>query len=285
MMNQSQNEILPSRFGWRKKLYEIIFEADTPLGIAFDVLLLIAILASVFFVCLETTYSHNDPADLQRIAQLDKIELLITIVFSIEYVLRIICVRNPWRYVFSFFGIIDLLACLPGFLFLATDRYSSMSVIRLFRIIRVFRLFKLGWFVSESEDLGRAVWKARAKIIVFLTIVLITVTITGALMYEMEHQENGEQFSSIPQSIYWAIVTMTTVGYGDIVPKTVPGKFISAALIVIGYSLIIVPTGFVSAELSGKARPNVTNRVCDHCFAEGHAQNAQFCNRCGTPMA
>ncbi|MEZ6094144.1 MAG: ion transporter [Pirellulaceae bacterium] len=281
MTKQSQQTKLePVKSGWRNKLYEVIFEADTYLGIAFDVLLLIAIVSSVLIVCIETTYPKNHP----RIAQLEALEWFFTSLFIVEYVLRIVCVRNPWRYITSFFGIIDLLACLPGILMLFSVDATSMSVVRLFRIIRVFRLFKLGWFVSEADDLGRAVWRARAKIIVFLTIVLITVTIAGSLMYELERHHNP-QFESIPQAVYWAVVTMTTVGYGDIVPKSIAGKFLSAVLIVIGYSLIIVPTGFVSAELVDKKTAPLTTRVCESCFREGHDADARFCKWCGSHLS
>lgn len=268
--------------GWRARLHEIIFEADTPAGKAFDVALLIAILVSVAAVSLETVA----PIQARYGAQLAAIEWTITALFTAEYILRLICVESPLRYARSFFGIVDLLAILPSYLRLLLPGSPSLIVIRSLRLLRVFRVFKLAHFLSEAAALRRAVWQARGKIVVFLTTVLIAVSIVGSAMYTIENMDGpSQQFTSIPQGMYWAVVTMTTVGYGDIVPETVLGKLLSAALIILGYSLIIVPTGFVSAELVGARfeRP-VSTQSCGNCLREGHDADASYCKFCGTRL-
>ena len=268
---------------WRTKLHEVIFEADTRAGKAFDVALLIAILISVVTVSLETV----EPVQRRYGDLLMAIEWTITILFTIEYVLRLLCVGNPWRYATSFFGIVDLLAIVPTYLSVMIPGSQSFAVIRSLRLLRVFRIFKLGHFLSEASALRRAVWQARGKIVVFLTTVLIAVSIMGSAMYVVENfDQPSEQFTSIPQGMYWAVVTMTTVGYGDIVPETALGKFLAAILIILGYSLIIVPTGFVSAELVGAkltARP-VSTQTCSSCMREGHDVDATCCKYCGTRL-
>lgn len=271
-------ENAPRRGAWRKKLYEIIFEADTPAGQLFDVALLIAIVISVVCTCLETVEELKEHKPL-----FNSIEWVVTILFSIEYVLRIICVQRPLRYMTSFFGIVDFLAVSPAYVGLLLTSAPSFAVVRSLRLLRAFRVFKLAWLTSEADDLRRAVWKSRAKIVVFLATVLIAVTIAGSAMYAIEHdpEDEDEQFTSIPQSMYWAIVTMTTVGYGDVVPHTPLGKLVSALLILLGYSLIIVPTGFVSAEIASVKFKQVTTRTCSHCMTEGHDRSAKFCKDCG----
>lgn len=264
---------------WRVKLHEVIFEADTPAGKAFDVALLIAILVSMLAVSLETVA----PVERRYGNLLVAIEWTITVLFTIEYVLRLVCVGNPWRYAKSFFGIVDLLSILPTYLSILLPGSQSLVVIRSLRLLRVFRVFKLTHFLSEAASLRRAVWQARGKVVVFLTTVLIAVSIMGSAMYLVENLDGpSSQFTSIPQGMYWAIVTMTTVGYGDIVPETVLGKFLSAILIILGYSLIIVPTGFVSAELVGaKITRPVSTQTCTNCVQEGHDVDATFCKYCG----
>lgn len=261
----------------------MIFEADTRAGKAFDVALLITILVSVLAVSLETVEAVE-----QRYGDLlVAIEWTITILFTIEYVLRLLCVASPWRYATSFFGIVDLLAVVPTYLSVLIPGSQSLVVIRSLRLLRVFRVFKLGHFLTEAAALRRAMWEARGKIVVFLTTVLIAVSIMGSAMYLVENfNRPSEQFTSIPQGIYWAIVTMTTVGYGDIVPETAVGKFLAAILIIMGYSLIIVPTGFVSAELVGAklaTRP-VSTQTCTNCMREGHDVDATHCKYCGTRL-
>jgi voltage-gated potassium channel len=245
-------------------MYNVIFEADTRAGKLFDLMLLVAIIASVTAVCLETV-----PSVQQRFGGiLRSVEWFFTILFTVEYLARLYCVRNRWAYALSFYGIVDLLAVLPLYVTLVVGGSASLAVLRSFRLLRVFRT---------------AVWRARGKVIVFLAFVAIVVTVAGALMYEIEHSGNANSgFTSIPQSIYWAIVTMTTVGYGDIVPETTLGKFVAAGLILIGYSLIIVPTGFVSAEIiKSQTKSYELTRTCSSCLLEGHERDAQFCRRCG----
>ena len=237
----------------REKIHEIIFGAETPAGASFDIALLVAIILSVIVICLETVRTDEMKPWTDT---LYKIHWFFTILFTVEYFLRVYCVKRPVAYIFSFWGIIDLISFLPDYLLLmqgvGLGRGSVFSVIRALRLLRVFRIFKLGWFQAEADDLGNAIWRARAKIVVFLTAVLIIVTVTGAMMYEIEKaamgvHANGEpksMFKSIPEGIYWAIVTMTTVGFGDIVPKSIAGKFLSSCLIMLGYSLIIVPVSY-----------------------------------------
>ena len=271
---------------WQRRMYKVIFEADTPAGKFFDLVLLFLILLSVLLICLETMPEFSSYKVMFDIA-----EWVVTLLFSVEYICRIICVRKPSRYIFSFFGIIDLLSILPTYIAaLAGGSGASFAVLRAIRLLRVFRVMKLVWLVDEANDLGRSVWGARGKIIVFLVVVVVAVTIAGAFMYELEGP-NGlagvdpPTVESIPEGIYWAIVTMTTVGYGDFVPQSDVGKVFSALLILLGYSLIIVPTGFVSAEfISGRANRPVTTRVCDHCMTEGHDLDAKYCKFCGSEL-
>ncbi|MBC8351722.1 MAG: ion transporter [Planctomycetes bacterium] len=272
------------RAAWRDKLYEIIFEADTRAGQSFDIGLLIAILISVSVVCLETVEDLNKVyGDWFFYA-----EWTLTVLFTVEYVLRLICVRRPVGYATSFYGVVDLLSFLPTYISgFGFGRFASFAVIRSFRLMRVFRVLKLIHLTSESEDLAGAVWRARGKIVVFLCVVFITVTIAGTAMYEVERIYNPRetQFTSIPKSIYWAIVTMTTVGYGDIVPQTTLGKILSALLILVGYSLIIVPTGFVSAEaIDSRRKRRVLTQTCPYCLVEAHQSDAVYCRVCGRPL-
>ena len=297
----------------RDKLHTIIFGAETPAGKWFDLLLLLAILLSVIGFCLHTVKS----IDSRYGNWLHIAEWFFTILFTIEYALRLYCVQKPFRYATSFWGIIDLLSFLPTYLGLFLINTPSFVVIRAFRLLRVFRILKLGWFMNEADELGRAIFNARAKIVVFIAVILISVTVAGTLMYEVENRAfnatnkgpvnpaqaqvktdirrqlaeanltvqdllpvQRSKFTNIPQSMYWATVTMTTVGYGDIVPTTVAGKIIATMLIMLGYSLIIVPTGFVSAEFM-KAKSRISNRACPHCLTEDHAIHALFCQDCG----
>ena len=266
---------------WRENLHEIIFEADTRPGKAFDVILLVAILLSIVVVSLETVEQFDRYDSVFKVT-----EWVLTILFTIEYLLRLVCVSRPSRYATSFFGIIDLFSILPTYLTLFDVGTRSLVVIRAFRLLRAFRVFKLARMLSEAATMRQAMWDARGKIVVFLATVLIVVTVAGVAMYVIENTfvspSEPSQFTSIPQAMYWAIVTMTTVGDGDIVPKTHLGKLLSALLIMIGYSLIIVPTGFVSAELvSSKLSRPVSTQACPHCMAEGHEQDAVHCRYCG----
>lgn len=263
--------------GFRHRLHTVIFEADTKFGKAFDVALLIAILVSVVAVCLESVpeirASHGP--------LLRSIEWGLTVAFSLEYLLRLACVRKPLKYALSFYGIVDLLAILPTYLSLVLTGAQSLLVIRALRLLRVFRVLKLGHFVVEAESLSQALARSRRKILVFLGAVLTMILILGTLMYLVEGGENG--FTSIPTSIYWAIVTTTTVGYGDIAPVTVLGKFIASAAMILGYAILAVPTGIVGAELwRGMEGKNHPTTACPGCGTGDHDADARYCKRCGT---
>jgi voltage-gated potassium channel len=271
----------PPIAAWRERLRLIIFEADTPLGKIFDVGLLIAILASVLAVMLDSVASIR----AQYGQALRLTEWFFTIIFSIEYVLRLISVPIPWHYARSFFGVVDLLAILPTYLSLLLPGGGHMLVIRGLRLLRVFRVFKLGQFLGEASILRNAFVDSRHKITIFLGTIAILVTILGTVMYLIEGAENG--FTSIPISVYWAIVTMTTVGYGDIAPQTVAGKALAAIVMVLGYSIIAVPTGIVTAgivESAAAAGRRVSTRCCAHCLTEGHEAGARFCKDCGASL-
>jgi len=278
---------------WREHCYEIIFEADTPAGKWFDVVLLIAILLSVLVVMLESVEKYR----LDYPKELSIAEWLFTLMFTVEYGLRIACAKRPWRYVFSFYGVIDLLAILPTYLiaFMSGDVWMEstavqrLAVIRVMRLMRAFRIFKLAHMMSEASALRTAIWAARAKVAVFLAFILIAVVIVGSAMHVIEGPgiegpgikggENG--FDSIPQSMYWAVVTMTTVGYGDVSPQTPLGKALAAVMMVLGYSFIIVPTGIVSAEFAHAGKTKITTQVCPECMREGHDADASHCKFCG----
>jgi voltage-gated potassium channel len=268
------------RAKWRDELYIIIFEADTPAGLLFDVGLLLAILLSVVVVSLETVeyFETQEPWP----AVFNTVEWTLTLLFTAEYLARLVCVRKPLRYAFSFFGIVDLLACLPLYLTLLELNSKSLAIVRSIRLLRIFRVLKMMRMLREANKLRDAMWQARDKILVFVAVVMVAVTISGTLMYQIEHNQPGSKFESIPVAMYWAIVTMSTVGYGDIVAVTVPGQIISAVLIILGYSLIIVPTGFVSAEIQAQRHHReLSSRSCPHCMREGHAFDAVYCSNCG----
>ena len=260
------------------KLHEIIFEAETPVGKAFDVTLLLTIVLSVVVVCLETV------AEVRAVwgGPLRAAEWAFTILFTIEYVLRLVSVGRPWRYATSFFGVVDLLAIVPTYLSLFFAGTQSLIVIRALRLLRVFRVLKLAHFVGEARMLHAALKASSRKIIVFLGGVLTVVLIVGALMYLVEGAENG--FTSIPQSVYWAIVTMTTVGYGDIAPQTVLGKMLASAVMILGYGIIAVPTGIVTVEIAGALKHSTRTEACTECGAEDHASDADYCKYCGTRL-
>jgi voltage-gated potassium channel len=263
----------------RQRVWEIIFEADTPAGKAFDVALLAAILLSVGAVMLESVDGIRESFGPQLVAA----EWVFTILFTIEYILRLCVVRRPLRYAFSFFGIVDLLSVLPTYLLLFGVGAQSLLVIRSLRLLRTFRVFKLARYVGEASILRQALAASRPKITVFLLTVMTIVLIVGALMHLIEGSQGNEGFSNLPESVYWAIVTMTTVGYGDATPESPMGKAIASFVMIMGYGIIAVPTGIVTAELS-RVRPFVTTRVCPSCHAEGHAPDADFCMRCGAEL-
>lgn len=265
---------------WRDQTHQIIFEADTFWGKTFDIALLVFILGSVIAVMLETV----DPIQARLGKLLFILEWVFTIFFTIEYILRIWCVNKPWKYITSFFGVVDLLSILPSYLSLIFTGTHYLVVIRAFRLMRVFRIFKLGHFLNESSGIMEALKASRAKITVFLLFISLVVVILGSLMYLVEGDADSG-FTSIPRSIYWAIVTLTTVGYGDITPSTSLGQFISACVMVLGYAVIAVPTGIVTAELTEvKRKQEFTTISCPSCSNEGHDPDATYCKFCGEKL-
>jgi len=273
----------PRVAGWRQRIFEIIFETETPLGKAFDVALLIAICVSVVAVILESVGSINRSYR----AELRVLEWMLTLTFTVEYALRLICVRRPWRYALSFFGIVDLLAILPTYLTLVLPGASAQSllVIRGLRLLRVFRVFKLARYLNESQLLVEALKASARKIFVFLMAVVTIVAIIGSAMYLIEGSQPGTGFTSIPAGIYWAIVSLTTVGFGDITPQTVAGKVLASMVMIVGYGIIAVPTGIVTAELSSATRQRrITTQVCPSCQREGHEPDAAHCKFCGAKL-
>lgn len=262
---------------WRSRLFTIIFESDTPAGKAFDVGLLLLIILSLLVVMLqsipsmEARYGH----------ELYLVEWAITILFSIEYLLRLACVKKPLHYARSFYGVIDLLAILPTFLSLLFPQTQYLLVIRALRLMRMFRIFKLTHFVREGRAIGLAMRASSKRIMVFLVFVFVLSIILGSVVYVVEAPYN-DKFSDIPQSIYWCIVTITTVGYGDISPVTPLGKFIASLIMILGYAIIAVPTGIVTVEM-GKVDKHdpITNQSCPSCSKGGHDVDARYCKYCG----
>jgi voltage-gated potassium channel len=265
--------------GWRLRLYTIIFEADTRAGRIFDLVLIGLILASVGVVVLDSVASVHQ----RHGVWLKALEWFFTLVFTAEYLARLACVQHPWRYARSFFGIIDLLAILPAYLAVLVPEMHALIDVRMLRLLRMFRLLKLTAYVSEFGALYRALRASRRKILVFLSFVLLVVMVMGTLMYVVEGPANG--FTSIPVGVYWAITTMTTVGFGDVTPKTDLGRFIASLMMLMGWGTLAVPTGIVSAELVGHAtRREPTTRTCHACLSEGHSPTAKFCRDCGAPL-
>ncbi len=263
----------------RRRLHEVIFESDTPAGRAFDVALLWLVVGSVATVMLESVASIRATyGEVLRLA-----EWGFTGLFTLEYLLRLVAVRRPMRYATSFYGVIDLLAVLPTYASLLAPGAQALLAVRIARLLRVFRIFKLASFLAEGEVLRRALAASRPKITVFLVAVLSLVVIAGTLMYLVE--SGNPAFDSIPRSIYWAIVTLTTVGFGDITPNAPLGQALAAVLMIMGYGIIAVPTGIVSVELAAATREaHVSGQACPGCGAEGHQADATFCRRCGHAM-
>lgn len=276
-MNTSPSDC--PRPAWKVRLHQIIFEADTPTGRTFDVLLIICILASVGAVMLDSvrTVSGSVYGEV-----LYKVEWGFTLLFTVEYILRLLAVRRPLRYARSFFGIVDLLSILPTYLSLFIPGSQYLLVIRVLRVLRIFRILKLANYVGAAGVLMDALRSSRTKITVFLFSVLLLVVVLGSCMYLIEGGSNG--FTNIPISVYWAIVTLTTVGYGDIAPQTPLGQMLAAVIMIIGYGIIAVPTGIVTAELVGSQNRKVTTRACPDCSGEGHDLDAVHCKFCGARM-
>ncbi|GAB3629219.1 ion transporter [Pandoraea terrae] len=264
---------------WRQRLYIIIFEADTRPGRLFDLALLIAICLSVLTVVVSSVSAVQDRAG--RFMTI--LEWLFTIAFTLEYIARLVSAHRPMRYALSFYGIIDVISILPTYLAILVPELHGLIDVRMLRLMRAFRILKLTAYVNEAGVLSRALLNARRKIFVFLGFISIVVVIFGTLMHVIEGPEHG--FTSIPIGIYWAIVTLTTTGYGDVVPVTGLGKAITGFVMLLGYSVIAIPTGIMGAEIHSvmKEKP-VTTRTCVHCLTEGHETDARFCKHCGEPL-
>jgi voltage-gated potassium channel len=268
--------------GWRRRLYNVIFEADTKAGRTFDIVLVVAILFSILVVVLDSVLSinagHSDA--------MNRLEWGITLLFTLEYLARLVCVRHPIRYATSFFGIIDLLTILPSYFSLFVPETAALLDIRILRLLRIFRIFKLTLYINEYTMLGGALRASGRKILVFLSVVLMAVLILGTVMYVVEGPQHG--YTSIPVAVYWAIVTMTTVGYGDITPQTGLGKAIASFMMLLGWGILAVPTGIVTAEMTS-ARMGTLNlhrrpRGCPACESGGHESTARFCKDCGNEL-
>ena len=272
------SDSMPERAHWQTVLHEVIFEADTALGKGFDILLIVSILASVVAVMLDSILV----VQLHFGRVLYGIEWFFTIMFTVEYILRLMCVGKPFKYAISFYGIVDLLAIIPTYvsLFILGGLYSL--VIRILRILRIFRVLKLAPYLGESRLLIKALRASGRKITVFIYTVMTLVVIFGSLMYVIEGGDNG--FTSIPRSIYWAIVTLTTVGYGDISPQTVLGQSLASMVMITGYAIIAVPTGIVTVEMSRAFNSKVSTQACPECGAEGHDSDARYCKFCGAAL-
>ena len=270
-----------ARFGrptesWRLRVYTVIFESDTRGGRLFDLLLIATILASVGIVVLDSVQSISAPHS----TVFDALEWGFTLLFTAEYVLRLLCVRHPLRYATSFYGVVDLLAVLPTYLAFFFPEANALINVRTLRLLRIFRVLKLGAYVSELGSLGAAIVASKRKILVFIGFVLITVTVLGTLMYVVEGPENG--FTSIPVAIYWGITTMTTVGFGDITPKTDLGRCIASCMMLLGWGILAVPTGIVTAEMTARRLAGSPSaRICRNCRCAEHDADASFCKRCG----
>lgn len=270
--------VQPRLAPWQEKLHQIVFEADTPAGRAFDQTLVVVILVATVTTMLETVPSLTARTHQMLVAA----EWVFTAIFTVEYIVRLLCVGRPLHYAISFYGIVDLLAVLPTYVSLLFPGSQSLLVIRALRLLRIFRVMKLTRYLVEARALGVAIVDSRHKIVVFLTTIVVTVTIVGAIMYLVEGPENG--FTSIPTAMYWGVVTMTTVGYGDISPRTPLGQILASLLMVLGYALIIVPTGIVSAEVAHQMARSFSARACPQCSREGHDRDARNCKWCGARL-
>ena len=264
---------------WRSKLHETIYESNTTAGKTFDIVLLVCIIGSIIVVSLDSVKVYHD-----KFGEIFYIlEWMFTSLFTVEYILRLICIKTPLKYVFSVLGLIDLLAIIPSYLSIFFAGAQSLLVLRALRLLRVFRIFKLTHFLTEMEFLKAAVFTSLKKISIFMLVVFTVVIILGSIMYLVENGENG--FNSIPDSIYWGIVTITTVGYGDISPVTAMGKFIASIMMFIGYGIIAVPTGIITTDLAIAVRNKKHgHETCPNCGMEGHDRDAKFCKYCGSAL-
>ncbi len=267
-----------NRKTWQERLHEIIYEADTKAGKLFDIILLCIILASIALVMLESVKEF----DVKYHNFFNVSEWIITIVFTIEYIARIISVKRPSKYIFSFYGIIDLLSTIPKYISIFFGGTHALVALRALRLLRVFRILKLVRFIGAAENIGKALKASRYKIFVFLLAVVVLCVILGTIMYLVEGEQNG--FTSIPRGVYWAIVTLTTVGYGDIAPHTDLGQLIASLVMILGYAIIAIPTGIVTSELTKQLVIQTNTQVCPSCSIEKHKDNAKFCYDCGEKL-
>jgi voltage-gated potassium channel len=265
-------------------MFDVIFEADTPAGRRFDIALVCAIMLSILVVVLDSVPGlHHEYGDT-----INAIEWAFTVLFTVEYLARVVCVQRPWRYATGFYGVIDLLAVLPTYFSLLVPGTELLLDIRILRLLRVFRIFKLTLYIEEYTRLGEALSASRRKIMVFLSVVLMAILILGTVMYVVEGPKNG--YTSIPVAMYWATVTMTTVGYGDITPHTHLGKTIASFMMLLGWGILAVPTGIVTAEIAanrmgrGAPEPGLILRRCAACGSGGHQPSARFCKDCGEAL-
>tara|TARA_B110000495_G_C23030805_1_gene613851 strand:- start:71 stop:898 length:828 start_codon:yes stop_codon:yes gene_type:complete len=265
---------------WRKRIHEIIYEADTKAGKKFDILLLITIIISVILVVLESVETIN----LKYSVFLNLCEWVITILFSLEYIMRIICVKKPLKYIFSFYGIIDLLSTIPKYISLFIVGTQPIATLRALRLMRVFKILKMNRFIGASTNFRRLLIASRAKIIVFLLFIIILSIILGTIMYLIEGNLNNG-FENIPKSIYWAIVTLTTVGYGDIVPSTTLGQVFSSLIMILGYSIIAIGIVTSNMSLAQRKELKLNTQSCSNCLENIHTDNAKFCSKCGESLA
>ncbi|MDC8784897.1 ion transporter [Roseateles koreensis] len=267
--------------GWRLRVYTVIFEADTRAGRRFDLTLMVMVMVSVALVVLESVTGLRERYG----AWFAALEYFFTAAFTLEYVLRLACVQRPLRYALSFYGIVDLLAVLPTYLAILEPSLYALVDVRALRLLRVFRILKLNAYMQETISLGRALRASGRKIMVFLSVVLTVVLIMGTVMYVVEGPSHG--FTSIPVSVYWAISTLTTVGFGDITPKTDLGRAIASLMMLLGWGILAVPTGIVTSELSAQRfqfPAKITTRSCQACLSEGHQPDSDFCRHCGARL-
>lgn len=264
--------------GWKNRLYIIIFESDTPEGKFFDVALIFLISCSSLVVLMDSVKSMHQSYGIVFY----RLEWFFTITFAVEYILRILCVEKKIKYIKSFFGVIDLLTILPAIVSVVFPNIQFLMIIRILRLLRLFRIFKMARYIQESSVLKKALFASRPKITVFVFTMLFVITIVGAMMYIVEGEEYG--FNSIPESMYWAVITVTTVGYGDITPHTAAGKFIASFLMIMAYGIIAVPTGIFSYELAKVSSKKIDTKKCTYCLYDGNPVEAVYCSNCGKRM-